>query len=378
MKGDDRDLKIIQNDLESGDEALRREASAIVRKRRDLGLEGLVGGLQAVIINVEPELHEATMEELLRYSGLEFQGAYQDDHYRTCVLQVPVQIRAQFRCADFLIRSRHGVKNPFLDLNYAPKTRHLPNTRLETFVFEVIDLERYVSIQKMNGTKFITNDILDYGSYYFIQTAPSSYTGNSLGFLQWKNERGNYASSRGQSLQWFAKKPPYPHLKNIGCLDHAAARIKAQHRDAAILEFMRLTNYNFDFAIYVHSLNSITSVARLSSSDFAMVFTSGISPDLDDGSSGPTEKFIRNYGSRVHHIAFQTEKIEETYHALHDDEMKFLIELVGSPDEGLKQTFTLPSENTLLVTEYIHRYSDFQGFFTRSNVTLLTAATDKQ
>jgi len=55
-----------------------------------------------------------------------------------------------------------------------------------------------------------------------------------------------------------------------------------------------------------------------------------------------------------------------------------LIDLIGSPDEGLKQTFTEPSEKTMLVTEYIHRYGDFRGFFTKSNVTLLTAATDRQ
>ena len=58
--------------------------------------------------------------------------------------------------------------------------------------------------------------------------------------------------------------------------------------------------------------------------------------------------------------------------------MKFLLPLVGSPEEGLKQILSQPSENTLLVTEYIHRYGDFDGFFTRSNVTKLTAATDKQ
>ena len=50
---------------------------------------------------------------------------------------------------------------------------------------------------------------------------------------------------------------------------------------------MRLTNYNFDFAIYVKSLNSITSVARLSHSDFAMVFTSGITPYISMEASGP-------------------------------------------------------------------------------------------
>jgi 4-hydroxyphenylpyruvate dioxygenase-like putative hemolysin len=276
------------------------------------------------------------------------------------------------------VRSRQTGKNPFLDINDAPKSRHLPNTRLETFVFEVKDLKEYVSIQKMNGTKFITNDILNFDNYDFIQTVPSHFTGNSLGFIQWTSEPGKYASLLDETIQWSPKKPPYPHLKNIKWLDHAATRVKAQHRDAAILEFMSLTNYSFDFAIYVSSLNSITSVARLSSSDFAMVFTSGISPDLNDGAFGPTEKFIRNYGSRVHHIAFQTEQIEETYQALQNDGMKFLIELVGSPEEGLKQTFTEPSENTLLVTEYIHRYGDFQGFFTRSNVTLLTASTDRQ
>jgi hypothetical protein len=58
--------------------------------------------------------------------------------------------------------------------------------------------------------------------------------------------------------------------------------------------------------------------------------------------------------------------------------MDFLIELVGSTKEGLKQTFTLPSEHTLLVNEYIHRYKNFDGFFTKSNVTLLTGATVKQ
>ena len=66
----------------------------------------------------------------------------------------------------------------------------------------------------------------------------------------------------------------------------------------------------------MESLNSITSVARLSDADFAMVFTSGISPYVSDEASGPTEKFIHNYGTRVHHIAFQTEQIEETYQAL--------------------------------------------------------------
>lgn len=131
----------------------------------------------------------------------------------------------------------------------------------------------------------------------------------------------------------------------------------------------------------VGSLQSVlinTEPDKQQPTDFAMVFTPVISPYVSDARSGPTEKFIQNYGTRVLHIAFHTESIEATFEALKDEEMDFLIDLMGSPEEGLKQTFTVPSENTLLVNEYILRYGDFDGFFTKSNVALLTAATAKQ
>lgn len=363
-------------DLRNSDEHLLEKAPGIIAERKRLGLEGLVGGLQAVIINTEPERQLATAEELLRYTGLEFDGAFEDDKYRTCVLKTPGS--HEFRSADFLIRSRIEGLNPFYQLNKAIKSSHLPNTRLETFVFETKDIKKYVSIQKSRGVKFLTGDIAHEKNYSFIQTVPSGFTGNSLGFVQWNGEKGSYETSISRPMDWNLKKPKLDHLKNIYWLDHAATRVKAQDRDLAIIEFMKLTNYNFDFAIYIKPHNSITSVARLTPADFAMVFTSGISPYVSDEISGPTEKFIHNYGSRVHHIAFQTEAIEDTYDSLVRDEMKFLIELVGSPEEGLKQTFTEPSRNTLLVNEYIHRYGDFNGFFSKSNVTLLTEATGKQ
>ncbi len=370
----DRPAEVLE-DLQSKDEGLRRDAARVIEDRKNQGLEGLVGGLQAVVINTEPETQRAAAEELLRCTGLAFFGAFQDDDYRTCVLKVPGS--AHFHSADFLIRSRLKGDNPFAAINVAPKSGQLPNTRLETFVFETKDIDAYVSVQRSAGIKFLT-DVQDYGRYQFIQTRPSQFTGNSLGFLQWKGNRGDYASRDSEDLHWNLEKPEHPYLENIRWLDHAATRVKSEERDAAIIEFLGQTSYHFDFAIYVESLNSITSVARLSDADFAMVFTSGISPYVSDEASGPTEKFIHNYGTRVHHIAFQTEQIEETYQALRDDGMMFLIELVGSPEEGIRQTFTEASKNTLLVMEYIHRYGDFDGFFTRSNVTRLTAATERQ
>lgn len=340
-----------------------------------------MGGLQCIIINTEPERQPAAVNELIRYSGLKFSEAFQDERQRTYVLRVPGE--HPFRSADFLIRSRRKGSNPFQKINDAPRSRSLPNTRLETFVFETSDIEKYVSLQSHANIEF-QGDIEDLGNYYFIQTKPSQFTGNSLGFIEWKEKRGKqgvYSSPLSQSVDFGFEKTlssTRSHLANILWLDHAATRVRAQDRNPAILEFMRLTNYNFDFAIYVKSLNSITSVARLSHSDFSMVFTSGITPYVSPEVSGPTEKFISNFGPRVHHIAFQTEEIEATVDALEKDGMKFLLPLVGSPEEGLKQIFSQPSENTLLVTEYIHRYGDFDGFFARSNVTKLTAATDKQ
>ncbi len=355
----------------NSDEYLKKVIPKVLKERRQLGLEGLVGGLECVIINTELDRQKQAVTELLRYTGLNFEVAFEDEAYRTCVLKTKGS-------ADFLIRSRKTRVNPFYKINQKPLSRTLPNTRIETFVFLTNDIKKYYIIQKKRGMKFLTKNIMETDNYYFIQTKPSSFTGNSLGFIQWKTKYRKYLDSNSTLLNWQFIKPAKKYLKNIHQLDHAATRVHARDRDAAIIEFMQLTNYNFEFAMYIRPLNSITNVARLSAKDYGMVFTSGISDYVSDELSGPTERFIRNYGTRVHHIAFRTEHIEETFANIKKDGMKFLIELVGSPKEGLKQTFTMPSKNTMLVNEYIHRYKGFDGFFTKSNVTLLTAATDKQ
>ncbi len=357
-------------EFSNSDEFLSRETPKVVNVRKAIGLESLVGGLEAVIINTELENQKAAAEEFLCYTGYNYKDSFEDEDYKTCLLSCP-------KSADLLIRSRKKPDNPFVPVNTSPKSGHLPNTRLETFVYSCKDLEKYVSIQKKRRVEFITPEIVHYHDYDFIQTMPSKYTGNSLGLTQWKKPSRNWRG-KAKPLKWNLKKPKYAYLKNIGTLDHCATRIKAKDRDAAIVEFMYLTNYHFDFAIYVKSQNSITTVARLSHKDYAQVFTSGIAPYKNETESGPTEKFIHNYNTRVHHMAFVTKNIETTIKALGEDGLEYLLELVGCEEDGLKQTFTVASPNTLLTNEYIHRYSDFDGFFTKSNVTLLTEATDKQ
>jgi 4-hydroxyphenylpyruvate dioxygenase-like putative hemolysin len=358
-------------DFKNSEDFLKEKVNWAIDERKKYGLDGLAGGLEFIIVNTEPEHQRGAVEELLRYTGFEIRDIFEDGRSRTCVLGTEGS-------ADALVNSRQSGENPFTEANKAPRTGDLPNTRFETFVFNTKDIEKYFEKQRERGVGFLTDEIVHTDTFSFIQTEPSKYTGNSIGLVQWNAGKRNYQPSNIKQLDWSIEKPENAYLGNIKELDHVATRVRAVERDAAIIEFMSLTNYDFDFAVYVDILNSITNVARLKDEKFAMVITSGISPYVSDELSGPTEKFIRRYGTRSHHMAFRTEHIEDTFAAIKDDEMEFLVELVGSSEDGLKQTFTMPSKHTMLVNEYIHRYEGFAGFFTKHNVTELTRATEKQ
>jgi len=353
-------------------ERLLERVDTILADRQRAGLEGLVGGLEAVIINAEPDLLGAAVQGLLETTGYQLADAFEDPQHVTYVLTCPGS-------ADFLVRSRKTGPNPFTAANDFPVGRRLPDTRLETFVFGVKDLQAYAGIQRGRGFEFQTDRPVLGPAFRFLQTWPSLFTGNATGFVQWHGEPRDWRTVGARRLDRRLRKPDNrPFLANIGRLDHCATRVRAQDRDAAILEFMALTSYRFSMAIHVESLNSITNVSRLGPTDFALVFTSGISPFVDEATSGPTEKFAHTYGPRVHHLAFDTQDIETVIEGLRRHGQRYLEEMVGSPEEGLKQIFTVPHPTTLLVNEYIHRYGDFDGFFTRQNVTLLTQATARQ
>lgn len=356
-----------QNSQTRLDQAIPKVRAA----RSEAGLDGLVGDLQCVILNTEPDRFQAAVGEWLRFSGMELAEAFENDQARTAVLRTG-------RSADILLTCRTAGPDPFQGLGDFPKSRHLPHTRLETYVFETPAAALYAEIQRRRGLTFLQDAPIQTAHLRWIQTAPSRHTANAIGVIQWTGESRSYASDADRPLRLDLEKPDAGYQRNIRHIDHVATRLHAADRDAAILEFMALTNYDFQKAFYVETMNSITNVARLAGATFAMVFTTGIHPYVSDAVSGPTEKFVHNYGPRTHHLALHTENIEDTFDALLADGMEFLVELVGSPAEGLRQTFTEPSPHTLLVNEYIHRYGDFDGFFTKSNVTALTEATDKQ
>jgi 4-hydroxyphenylpyruvate dioxygenase-like putative hemolysin len=353
------------------DSILKKEANDIIFKRTKLGLNNLVKGLQCIVINTEESKLPNTIEEMLLYTGYEVKEAFTSDALIVNVLKL-------IDSCDIIISSRKNGDNPFTNYNLNPKSMNYPDTRVECFIFEVENLKKYFDIQCNRGINFLTKNIVEHDNYYFIQTIPSSFTGTSYGFIQWKNKNKSYKDKNYNNFSILEFQPKPDYTKNITYVDHAATRITAKHRDAAILELMELTSFNFDFSIYIKHLNSITNVARMKDEKFALVFTSGISPFSNLENSGPTEKFVYNYGPRVHHIAFYTNNIESTFEGLKNNNLKFLIDLVGSEEEGIKQTFSYSSKSTLVVNEYICRYGDFHGFFTEGNVRDLTYSTNNQ
>jgi len=354
------------------DSALLAAVETARREREKAGLLGLTDGLLAVVISTEPDHFLPAVRELLSTTGHDLADAYSAGPYDVAVLTLPGS-------ADLVVQTRHRGRNPFRAANRGAKTASLPDTRLETFVFACADVKDYVKLQKKRGVAFLEDKVFRNSRYRYAQTMPSVFTGNAVGVLEWRDAGKGYAPQGAKPLDLgFAKPSGAPHLARIGELDHVATRVRAEERDAAILEFMGLTSYDFAFAVYVEFLNSITNVARLRPGAYAQVFTSGIAPFTTPEASGPTELFIHNYGPRSHHMAFNTGDIERTVDALKESGTGFLSDLVGSREEGLKQIFTKMSPHTLLVNEYIHRYDGFDGFFTKSNVTLLTQSTLNQ
>lgn len=360
-----------ENNPETKDRILRDQAQRLVEDRHKAGLSGMTGDLSLIVINTEIENQRDAVAELLRYTGYSFVEAFEDDVIRTCVLKCRDS-------ADILVRCRLKGENPFRAFNVRNKSGHVPNTRLETFVFDCKDLDRYCALQRERGVTFMTEGPVEMAAGRCIQTPPSIYTGNSTGLVEWSAKAADYKRSGSRLLDWHFDEDVPDWKKDIGTLDHIAVRVKAEHRDPAILEFMKLTDYAFEFAIYVPDLNSITNVARREGGRFAQVFTSGIMVNPPPDVMGPTEMFIHNYGVRAHHMAFLTEDIEATDTALRRDGLGFLSDLVGGERDGIRQSFSSPSPTTLLVNEYIKRYGDFDGFFTQRNVTRLTLATAKQ
>ena len=173
-------------------------------------------------------------------------------------------------------------------------------------------------------------------------------------------------------------------------IDHLATRIYSQNREVAILEWLSLSSYYYWGSYNIKNQNSSTNVTKNVHYEEEVrspvkVFTANNTPYFVNHLEklpSPTETFVRNYGPRLHHIALAVkdgdrknmENIEYVVEQIKQEGKDFLLDVIGSKQEGLKQIFSNASEHSSLIIEYVQRFGAFDGFFTRENVAQLTHA----
>ena len=162
-------------------------------------------------------------------------------------------------------------------------------------------------------------------------------------------------------------------------IDHLATRVYSQNREAALLEYLALSSYYYWGSYDIKDQNSSTNVTKNirqtpESNSPAKVFTANNHPycvNHLDKLPSPTENFVRNYGPRLHHMAVvvkdgQTngrENIDVVVDAIISQGKGFLLDTVGSREEGIKQIFSSASDFSSLIIEYVQRFWRFSRIF---------------
>ena len=94
--------------FENSESYLKWRAPEALKQREERGLEGLVGDLHAIIINIEPKNKEGTILELIKYTGYCVAEAFVDKDIDTTVFK-------ENHSADIMLTCRQNeADNPYL------------------------------------------------------------------------------------------------------------------------------------------------------------------------------------------------------------------------------------------------------------------------
>ncbi len=370
----------------------------LLEERDQLGLTNMIHEIDALMISVDPEHATKYIAELALMTPYHYLVTLETSQHLTHVLRVDLN------SPDILLRE---VKDPnlrgiFRSLNEVyPIGAKKPNSRYMGEIIRVDDLHGVVKIQQQRGFRFFNQDDarkLELPGNLAI-SKPSPYTHNIVAYLEREpDELRVYAL--GVSLIKPDVQAAYLEAKTlqnkIGVtdlllpLDHLATRVYSQNREVAILEYLSLTSYYFWGAYNIKDQNSSTNVTKSAhaipeSKSPAKVFTANNTPYFINHLEhlpSPTETFVRNYGPRLHHMAISVkdgeykgqENIDFVVDAIAENGKGFLLDVIGSKEQGLKQIFSNASEHSSLIIEYVQRYGSFDGFFTQENVAKLTEA----
>ena len=393
---------IPQGDKQNSDffETYRRK---IYERRLSLGLDQLLAKLRALVVHVEtgdglPYLGELALMTPYRMIGSYISASHKifvlgsQPHYPRLIVMEPLSASYE-----------DDIKQ--LNMIY-PLARRKPNARYIGEIFQTGNLKSTQELLEscnisfhfpgdcQNG--FYTSDAMRF-------TLPSDFTHNRVGYSELSLEDpdelqlGQPFQLTSSQLKSLEEQAELGENLGIGHLiegvDHMATRVLAGEREDAILEFLTLSNYYFWGAYNIEEMNSSTNVTRHPEVNDdkhspAKVFTANNTPSFVNSFENlpmPTEDFVRNFGRRMHHIAYEVsdgdhsseqKNVDFVVEQLRNYKIPFLAHVIGEckdqPD--LKQIFSKHSEYSVLITEYVERCHGFSGFFTRENVASLTAA----
>jgi uncharacterized protein YcgL (UPF0745 family) len=309
---------------------------------------------------------------------------------------------------DILLREvkHNGLNDIFRSLNdLYPVGARRPHSRYLGEILHCENRHQVVALQQQREFRFFPiGQLAEMDLPLNVSISkPSPYTQNVIGYMERPANSirvyqhghcvilpaAHAANDRGKEMQ---ERLGIKDL--ILPIDHLATRVYSQNREAALLEYLALSSYYYWGSYDIKDQNSSTNVTKNirkvpESMSPAKVFTANNHPycvnHLDQLPS-PTETFVRNFGPRLHHMAVEVkdgqsmgrENIDVVVDAISAQGKGFLLETVGSREEGLKQIFSSASDFSSLIIEYVQRFGDFQGFFARDNVARLTFAAGQE
>jgi hypothetical protein len=370
----------------------------LLEERDRLGLTSMIHEIDALMITVDPEHSIEYVAELALMTPYHYLVTLETEKHWTHVLRIDLN------SPDILLRE---VKDPnfrgiFRSLNEIyPVGAKKPNSRYMGEIIRVSDLHSVVQLQQQREFRFFNQDEVRKLELLgnIAVSKPSPYTHNIVAYLERQQDEPR-VYALGVSVIRPDVQAAYYDAKTLQNkleisdlllpLDHLATRVYSQNREVAILEYLSWSSYYFWGAYNIKDQNSSTNVTKSAhsipeSKSPAKVFTANNTPYFINHLEhlpSPTETFVRNYGPRLHHMAISVkdgelggkEHIDVVVDAIAKNGKGFLLDVIGSKEQGLKQIFSNASEHSSLIIEYVQRYGSFDGFFTKENVAKLTEA----
>ena len=370
----------------------------LLEERDNSGLTDMVREIEAIMITVDPGNSIRYIGELALMTPYHYLVTLECEDHWTHVLRINMD------SPDILLREVKdpSIKGIFRSLNEVyPIGKRKPNSRYMGEVLRVTNLHEVVECQQQREFRFFSQEQirkLQLPGNLAI-SKPSPYTHNIVGYMERPADQIRTYSLGLSSIRddvqevYLAAKAAQEELGIDGLIqpiDHLATRVYSQNREVAILEWLSLSSYYYWGSYDIKDQNSSTNVTKSVHYESEMlcpakVFTANNTPyfvnHLEQLPS-PTETFVRNYGPRLHHIALGVndgdthgmENIDYVVKQVASQGRDFLLDVIGSRDDGLKQIFSSASEHSSLIIEYVQRFGDFSGFFTKHNVAELTRA----